>query len=58
MRSTAITPAVVAAMPKRRLTMVSAGTKDRMRYLPANRSFMNCSISETQTRPSAPFVSM
>ena len=27
-------------------------------YLPANRSFMNSSISATQTRPSAPFCSM
>ena len=27
-------------------------------YFPANRSFMNSSISDTHTRPSAPFCSM
>ena len=53
MRSTAMMPAAVAARPNSRLTLVGPIT-----YLPANLSFMNSSISDTQTRPSAPFFSM
>ena len=34
--------------------MVLVAGRDR-RHFPANRSFMNSSISATQTRPSAPF---
>ena len=36
----------------------AGGDRDYVRHFPANRSFMNSSISDTQTRPSAPFCSM
>jgi hypothetical protein len=52
-RSGTSTPAAVATMPNSKLTV--ARLTMTVGYLPANLNFMNCNISDTHTRLSAPF---